>query len=174
MENVCYSARHVNSHLAVPKVSAYTHMLVNQRELWIERSGAQYAQSHTPNQGLWRNTVWENEPFNVFAATNTLSILILWINICGSFVNKAGTKKKWREKQRKCYMNATDVINGIWQNEVWHCMFKPFTSSISGGPAYVQQIILVLQSTGLISRIVSLWKRNCKKHETKLITSRLK
>ena len=28
--------------------------------------------------------------------------------------------------------------------------------SISGGPAYVQQIILILQSTALISRIVSL------------------
>ena len=35
-----------------------------------------------------------------------------------SFVNKAGTKKKWREKQRKCYMNATDVINGIRQKMV--------------------------------------------------------
>ena len=52
MENVCFGARDVTAHLAIPKLSAYTHMLVNQRELCSKRSGAQYAQSHTANHGL--------------------------------------------------------------------------------------------------------------------------
>ena len=153
LENLCFGARDVNAQLALPKVSAYTHMLVNQPELWSERSGAQYAQSHTSNQGLWRNmfelnTVWEKRNLSVFTATNTLCILVIWIVIYDSFVNKA--RMIMKRNERKCYMNATCVAKCTHQVKVWHGMFKTSMSIVSGGPAFVQQPFLIMQPTIII------------------------